>query len=132
MLLKAMIDEYYKARGLVQPNAEQALLGLIRELGELAGAYRVCCAEEEMQIGVQRVLHAAVDLGLAAEEMIQGDQVWVRNNNRWWDPNVGDRIGDVLMMLDRFSQANRNGDVVDCLVKEMEKKLAKGHEEEQR
>jgi NTP pyrophosphatase (non-canonical NTP hydrolase) len=84
------VRAYFEHRGLTAPDAGQALLFLVSEVGELADAF----VEEQAQ--------------------------WVRNNperNR----NVSDEIGDVLMMLTVFADA-QGIDPLDAMLAKFERK----------
>ena len=88
--LPEVVRAYFEHRGLTAPDAGQALLFLVSEVGELADAF----VEEQAQ--------------------------WVRNNperNR----NISDEIGDVLMMLTVFADA-QGIDPMDAMLKKFKRK----------
>ena len=84
------VRAYFEHRGLTAPDAGQALLFLVSEVGELADAF----VEQQAQ--------------------------WVRNNpgrNR----DISDEIGDVLMMLTVFADAE-GIDPVDAMLNKFDRK----------
>lgn len=88
--LPEVVRAYYAHRGLTAPDAGQALLFLVSEIGELADAF------------------------------VEQQAEWVRNNpgrNR----DISDEIGDVLMMLTVFADA-QGIDPVEAMLKKFARK----------
>jgi hypothetical protein len=72
MGLRELVETFYEAEDgeCCGDAAEAALLRLLCGVGDLCQAYRLGRDGFGMEIGVARVLHAGVDLGLAAGEVL--------------------------------------------------------------
>lgn len=121
-----IIDDYYAFRKYENPTRLQALLWLLAESSELIEAYRVAYGNvDSITPGERTALQMAEMAGKLAESAVEGQASWVRNNDRVRAPDVGDEIGDVFMMLERFSQAVGEPDPVECFIR---KSVKKGYE----
>lgn len=115
-MLKELVDAYYIHRGYKSPDRKQALLFLLSEVGELADAYfELCRAEDQPSERERTAIEFAVLAGEIADREVSGQKEWVRNNDRVKAPDLGAEAGDVLMMLERFTQAAGLGDPIYCL-----------------
>lgn len=120
------IDDYYSYRELKDPNAEEALLFFLSEVGELCENYLHMTYPDKK---TRRTIHSMVTLGKKADTVVSEKGGWKRNNERaeGYRPINGE-IGDCLMMLDRFSQALIQQSPEQCL---RDKMKAKGHNPEE-
>lgn len=102
--MRPIIDAYFKFRGLKEPSAEEALLFLLSEVGELCKAW-----EDEHQNTLHPLEKNVVEdmkfLGEKADELVSIRGGWTRNNGRKGPSDLDGEFGDVLMMLDRFAGA---------------------------
>lgn len=122
MIFQKLVDKYFAHRNYVNPDATDALLFLISEVGELAQAYEFMRAKSKTPIqdmAVSLVIENMKLLGFCADATISGKRAWVRNNDRVHDPEIGPEVGDVYMMLDRFAKASGAGEPGDCLIRKM-------------
>lgn len=121
--IRKVVDDYYTFRKYERPTRLQALLWLLAESSELIGAYREIYGNlDSVTPGERTALQMAEMAGKLAESAVEGQAGWVRNNDRVRAPDVGDEIGDVFMMLERFSQAVGEPDPVECFIRKMVKK----------
>lgn len=121
--LESTIEKYYAFRYPdTRPDARQALFFLLTEIGEMVNAWldngnRYVASQDELQlfsyVEIMRVL---------AERIVSGEKPWVRNNDREKEPCLPHEIGDVLMMLTRFSIASGSGDPETCMTEKMRSK----------
>lgn len=116
-MLKHLVDSIYAQYGLVPPNAEQALVELVRAVGDLADAY-LELHEDEMHNGPRMLLRVVSADGAKANTLLRGTM----RIGEQKEANISDEVGDVLMTLERFSQAAGCGEPVHCLVRKMQKK----------
>lgn len=103
--LREVINQYYALRGLVPPNDSESLLWLISEIGELVDAW-LYTKKRHLSPDARYVFNEAITLGKRAELAVaKNGKEWVRNQHPKHEIELGGEIGDVLMMLDRFSNA---------------------------
>jgi NTP pyrophosphatase (non-canonical NTP hydrolase) len=95
------IKAYYKARGLRWPDAKDALLFFLSEVGELAEAYLV---QHERSLSQEEVnlLKRFSQSGIKADEIVSRVDGWVRNNDRVRKEDVHKEVADCEMMLTVF------------------------------
>lgn len=124
--MRKFIDDYYAFRKYVDPTRLQAILWLLAETGELVRAYRETLGQHDSITPSERsVLQMASMAGKMAESAVDNQAIWVRNNDRENPPDVGDEIGDVFMMLDRFAKMAGEPDPAECFIR---KSVKKGYE----
>ena len=117
--LKDYIDGYFSFRGYKTPNAIDALLFLISEVGELAEAH---LAEFGASGSTRLMLLVMVQVGQWADRLVSGRSAWVRNLDRKKAPSVKFEIGDVQSMLERYAGQAGYGDPVGCMMDKFEDK----------
>lgn len=114
-----VVDDYFEFRKYKEPTAEQALLFLISEIGELTEAFLERYPQELNLRAL--VFNNIVSISKTADEVVSETQGWVRNNDRTKKTDISDEVGDALMMLTKFA-GKLNIDPVDGMLDKMAKK----------
>lgn len=117
--LHRIVEQYYQYRGYARPDALQALLFLVSEVGELAEAY--LHQQQVADIATEDFLREVVEDGRVADALVSGQQSWVRNGDRKHAPVLADEVADVLMMLVVFAGC-MGIDAAQALLAKMRKK----------
>ena len=116
------IQSYYNARNLRWPDAKDALLFYLSEVGELAEAYLAHHAgdltEEETQL-FENFTHD----GLTADEIVSRVPGWIRNNDRVRKENISKEVADCEMMLAVFMYSLTQSSPDEALLAKMKEKL---------
>ena len=113
------VDEYFKYRAYKEPSAEDALLFLISEIGEMIDAYM---EKPDVPLSMRAlVFNNVIGAGKAADDLLSEKQGWVRNNDRIKISDLSDEVGDVQMMLVKFA-SKLNIDPIEAMFEKMEKK----------
>lgn len=123
--LQPMVSRYFEERHLVEPDAEQAFLFLISEMGELAEAYLANAPQNKILESLYIFLQMS-GLGKSADLAVSRSKAeWVRNHDRHKVSKPGealqDELADVLMMIDRLAFAVGE-DATLCLINKMIRK----------
>ncbi len=95
------IKAYYQARGLRWPDAKDALLFFLSEVGELAEAY---LAKNEGSLSQEEInlLKRFSQSGIKADDIVSRVEGWVRNNDRTRKEDIHKEVADCEMMLAVF------------------------------
>ena len=116
------IQSYYNARNLRWPDAKDALLFYLSEVGELAEAYLAHHAggltEEETQL-----FENFTRDGLTADEIVSRVPGWIRNNDRVRKENISKEVADCEMMLAVFMYSLTQSSPDEALLAKMKEKL---------
>ena len=116
------IQSYYNARNLRWPDAKDALLFYLSEVGELAEAYLAHHAgdltEEET-----RLFENFTRDGLTADEIVSRVPGWIRNNDRVRKENISKEVADCEMMLAVFMYSLTQSSPDEALLAKMKEKL---------
>lgn len=120
MKIFEILEGYYKHRGYAMPDANQALLFLCSEIGELCEAH---VKSADMDDETYTMLMKFKELGLEADDLVSSQGEFKRNNNRQGKTNIGDEIGDVYQMLEVYTiqQFKDGSNAMDCLKTKMGK-----------
>lgn len=117
--LHRLVEKYYQFRGYKRPDALQALLFLVSEVGELAEAYLY--QQHVADVATEDFLREVAEDGRVADALVSGQQQWVRNGDRRKAPVLADEVADVLMMLVVFAGC-MGIDTAHALLAKMRKK----------
>lgn len=116
------IQSYYQARNLRWPDAKDALLFYLSEVGELAEAYLSHHAEELTEEEI-KLFEAFTRDGLTADEIVSRVPGWIRNNDRERKENIGKEVADCEMMLAVFMYSLTQSSPDAALLAKMKEKL---------
>ncbi len=103
---RKVIDAYFEQRELKHPEALEALLFLLSEVGELTEAYLRSVYDPDLVKGsaILELLEEVIRNGNEADALVSGRKDWVRNNGRAASKaDLDGEIADVFMMLDRLA-----------------------------
>ena len=116
------IQAYYQARGLQWPEAKEAFLFFLSEVGELAEAY-LAGHEKELTGEEVAMLQRFTEEGLHADEVVSRVEGWVRNNDRTQKVDIHKEVADCEMMLAVFMHSLTGASPDDALLAKMKEKL---------
>lgn len=118
------INDYYQRRRLKEPDALEALMWLISEVGEQVDAYlHDPNVLEKGDILLQYTFYDIIDLCNHVEEKVASRSGWTRNNQPKGTYDLPGEAGDVLMMLAKFCQKAGLPEPDQCLREKMARKL---------
>lgn len=113
------INDYYEKRGLKTPDAIEALMWMISEVGELVEAYIIETGDAKYRLTLNNFIAVCRDI----EKRVAKRPGWVRNNQPKGTYDLPGEAGDVRMMLEVFCQQARLPESGVCLRAKMERKL---------
>ena len=116
------IQSYYNARNLRWPDAKDALLFYLSEVGELAEAYLAHHAGDLTEEETQLFENFTRD-GLTADEIVSRVPGWIRNNDRVRKENISKEVADCEMMLAVFMYSLTQSSPDEALLAKMKEKL---------
>lgn len=116
------IQSYYQARNLRWPDAKDALLFYLSEVGELAEAYLAHHAGDLTEEETDLFENFTQD-GLTADEIVSRVPGWIRNNDRVRKENIGKEVADCEMMLAVFMYSLTQSSPDEALLAKMKEKL---------
>ena len=116
------IQSYYQARDLRWPDAKDALLFYLSEVGELAEAYLAHHAEELTEEEIH-LFENFTQNGQTADEIVSRVPGWTRNNDRIRKENIGKEVADCEMMLAVFMYSLTQSSPDAALLAKMKEKL---------
>jgi len=116
------IQSYYEARGLQWPDAKDALLFYLSEVGELAEAYLAHHAGELTKEEIRLLENFSQD-GFTADEIVSRVPGWIRNNDRVRKEDIGKEVADCEMMLAVFMFSLTQSSPDAALLVKMKEKL---------
>jgi len=121
-MLTKIVQSYYKWRYANHyPDARQALYWLITEVVELVKAW-LETAKPSLTPAEAAFFEQLIRLGEVAENIVQAEHDWVRNNDRVKAPNLAFEVGDALMMLTVFAIQSGVADPEICMKSKMKSK----------
>ena len=116
------IQSYYNARNLRWPDAKDALLFYLSEVGELAEAYLAHHTGDLTEEETQLFENFTRD-GLTADEIVSRVPGWIRNNDRVRKENISKEVADCEMMLAVFMYSLTQSSPDEALLAKMKEKL---------
>lgn len=116
------IHSYYKARGLQWPDAKDALLFYLSEVGELAEAY-LAHHEQDLTTEEIQLLENFTRDGFTADEIVSRVPGWIRNNDRVRKEDISKEVADCEMMLAVFMFSLTHSSPDEALLAKMKEKL---------
>ena len=118
------VQEYCDFRGLSEPDEFESLMFLASEVRELCEAFVETSDDfcQGMTENQRMVIEDLISGGQSADALMSDSGEWVRNNDRVKKSCLEDEIGDILMMLTKFSQKSKCKDPLLCMMGKFEKK----------
>ena len=116
------IQSYYDARGLQWPDAKDALLFYLSEVGELAEAYLAHHEGNLTGEEIQLLENFSQD-GFQADEIVSRVPGWIRNNDRVRKEDISKEVADCEMMLAVFMFSLTQSTPDAALLAKMKEKL---------
>ncbi len=121
--LRQVINKYYDFRQLKAPDALEAFLFLLSEVGELAEALQGNSDFPELDdYDLFSIFETIKAEGRYADGLVQARGGWVRNNGRKGDLDLKGEFADCLMMLDRTAEAMGYPGLEELLIEKMARK----------
>jgi NTP pyrophosphatase (non-canonical NTP hydrolase) len=118
--LRQLINTYYGQRQLKAPDALEAFLFLLSEIGELAEALQGNSDFPELDdYDLFSIFETIKAEGRYADGLVSMRGGWTRNNGRKGDLDLKGEFADCLMMLDRTAEAMGCPGLKEMLIEKM-------------